>query len=116
MKTKALAKEDRKNQILLAFAVELQAGREARMTSVDIARKIGLAPSKHVRDFIRELVIEGLLDSTKEPMTGAVGYRWVYTPTDMLDTRNGKPKHEPRTILIKTRKNGQLALFTEVLS
>lgn len=116
MKTRALSKEDRKHQIMLAFAVDLQAGHEGKLTSVDIAHKIGLVPSAHVRKFINELVIEGLLTSKKESMTGAVGHRFVYMPSALFDVRNGKQKHAPRTITIKTRKNGQLAMFTEILT
>lgn len=116
MKTRALSKDDRKNQILMAFAVNIQAGGIGELTSVDVAHKIGLVPSKHVRDFLKELVIEGLLESIKEPMSGAVGCRWIYRPTLAFDARTGHPKREPRTIAIKTHKNGQLALFSEVFS
>lgn len=116
MKTRALAKEDRKHQIMLAFAVNLQSGGDGRLSSVDIAHKIGLVPSEHVRKFINELVKEGLLTSTKEPMTGAVGHRFIYTPSALFDSRTGSQKHKPRTIQIKTTRKGQLALFTEVLT
>jgi len=114
MKTKALDKQDRFRQIMLAFAVNLQAGGTGELTAVDVARKIGLAPSKHVRDFINELYVEGLLLARKEPMSGAVGFRWVYYPSALFDAKNGRPKREIRTLRINSKKGGQMVMFEEV--
>lgn len=116
MKTKALSREDRKRQIMLAFAVNLQAGGDGRMTLNDIAKKVGLSTSTKLRDMVVELMIGGLLDVVVEPMPGIVGKRFIYFPTALFDDRNGKPKHQERHIKINTRRNGQLAMFDEVVS
>lgn len=116
MKTKALDRDSRKRQIMLAFAVNLQAGGDGRLTLVDIAHKVGLAHSTKLRDMVTELIIDGLLTSVDEPMTGAVGFRRVYSPTALFDARNGRKKHEQRTIEFRARRNGQLAMWKEVVS
>jgi hypothetical protein len=116
MKTKALAREDMKRLIMLAFAVELQSGRSGEMTLTDIAGKVNRAASTKLRDMVTELQIEGLIVARTEKMTGAVGFRRVYAPSALFDANTGKPKHEPRTIKIKGKKNGQMAMWTEVIT
>lgn len=116
MKTKALSRDERKRQIVLAFAVELQSGHDGRMTLHDIARKLQLSASGKLRDMVTELEIEGLLVSEKENMPGIVGFRRIYSPGTLFDRNKGKRKHEDRTITIKARKNGQQVLWNEVIS
>lgn len=116
MKTKALSRSDRKRQILLVFAVDIQTGGEGRMTLADIARDMHLAPSTKLRDMVTELEIEGLLANQTEPIPGVCKFRRIYMPTAHFDTRTGKPKHEPRTIKINARRNGQQAMWEEIVS
>lgn len=116
MKTKALSRDDRKRQVLLAFAVELQCGRDGRMTIADIASKLKLAASTKLRDMVTELVIEGVLVDEKEPMPGVTKFRRIYSPTAIFDRNRGKRKHEQRTIRINAKRNGQQAMWDEVMS
>jgi len=116
MKTKALDRDSRKHQIMLAFAVNLQSGGDGRLTLVDIAHKVGLAHSTKLRKMVEELIAEGLLTSKDEPMTGAVSFRRVYSPTALFDSRNGKAKREPRSIVFRAKENGQLSIWSEVVS
>lgn len=116
MKTKALSREDRKRQIVLAFAVNIQTGGEGRMTLADIARDMHLAPSTKLRDMVHELEIEGLLANATEPIPGVCQFRRIYYPTASFDSRTGKPKREVRTIKINARRSGQQAMWEEIVS
>jgi len=116
MKTKALKREDRLRQILLVFAVDIQRGCEGRLTLADIARYMHLSPSSKLRDMVREIEIEGLIKSETEPIPGVCQFRRIYSPTDALDTKHGKPKPEPRAIQFKAIKHGQTLLWEEVIS
>jgi len=116
MKTKALDRDDRKRQIMLAFAVNIQSGHDGRMTLADVARAVGLSVSTKLRDMIVELELEGLIDHVVEPMPGIVGKRFIYAPTEIFDARHGRKRAEPRIIAIKGKRNGQQAMWDEVLS
>lgn len=88
MKKKALDRDDRKRQILIAFAVELEqltrAEREdgvaVEMTVADIARHMHLSPSTKLRDMVMELVIDGVLDFRDEPIPGVAKFRRLFSP------------------------------------
>lgn len=88
MKTKALSRDDRKRQILIAFAVEMQqltkaeieAGTAVEMTVADIARAMHLSPSTKLREMVLELVIEGVLDYRDEPIPGVAKFRRLFSP------------------------------------
>jgi len=80
MKQKALAREDRKRQILLAFAVEIQQGNTGEMTVANIAKHLHLSASTKLRDMVMELVIEGTLDFRDEPIPGVAKFRRIYSP------------------------------------
>lgn len=116
MKTKALKREDRLRQIMLAFAVDLQTGGEARMTLADIARDMHLSPSTKLRDMVTELQIKGLLTSETEPIPGVCQFRRIYSPTGAFDLGRGKPKREPRAVKFSAVKHGQTLLWEEVIS
>lgn len=79
-KKKALAREDRQRQIVLAFAVEMHDGKQPEMTVADIARKLQMTPSSFLRGMITELVIEGVLDERKEDIPGIAKFRRIYSP------------------------------------
>lgn len=110
---KALSREDRKRQIMLAFAVELQNGNEAEMTIADIARKIQQSPSSRLRDMVTELVIDGSIDFRVEEIPGIAKFRRVYSPNKKAYKR---PKasygKQGRAIKINSRQGS----FFEVLS
>jgi hypothetical protein len=80
MKQKALAREDRKRQILLAFAVQIQNGESGEMTVANIAKSLHLSASTKLRDMVMELVIEGALDFRDEPIPGIAKFRRIYSP------------------------------------
>jgi len=80
MKQKALLREDRKRQILLAFAVEIQNGESGEMTVANIAKAMHLSPSTKLRDMVMELVIDGSLDFRDEAIPGITKYRRIYSP------------------------------------
>lgn len=80
MKKKALSREDRKRQILLVFAIQIQNGGEGECTVADIARSMHLSPSTKLRDMVMELVIEGSLDFRDEPIPGIAKFRRLYSP------------------------------------
>ena len=85
MKTKALAREDRKRQIILAFAVEIQNGNSGEMTVAQIAKWLHLSPSSKLRDMVTELVIDGQLDFRDEAIPGVAKYRRIYSPNFAKD-------------------------------
>lgn len=116
VKKKALSRNDRKRQIMLAFAVNLQSGKDGRMTIADIARSIQLSASTKLRNMVTELVIEGLLVDEKEDIPGVAKFRRIYTPSALFDISRGKRKQETRTIQIKAKRNGQQVMWDEVLS
>jgi len=113
MKTKALPRDDRKRQILIAFAVEIQNGHTGDMTVADVARKMHLAPSTKLRDMLLELVIDGVLDFRDEPIPGVAKFRRIYSPEAVSFHR---PKavygKQGRTITINSRQMS----FDEVIS
>jgi hypothetical protein len=116
MKVKALDRASRLRQIMLAFAVNVQSGRGGEMTLTDIARAIDYSVSTKLRDMVRELEIVGVLTHRIEPMPGVVGKRYIYYPTASFDVRHGSPVKELHTIRINAKRNGQRALWNEVLT
>lgn len=114
MKKKALAREDRLRQILQVFAVELQSGREGRMTVADIARKMNLVPSTKLRLMITELVMDSQLIAEREDIPGIAKFRRIYRP-NLGEFSLPTPKYigEKRSIKINSR---QTSFFAEVIS
>jgi len=62
MKTKALSRAERKEQIIIWFAIRIQKHNLSYATSYSIARGLGLSPSQKLRDMLNEMVESGLLD------------------------------------------------------
>lgn len=75
-----LTRDERKRQIQIAFALEVQHGNEPEMTVADIARKLHLTPSTFLRDIIMELVIDGSLDFRDQEIPGKCKFRRLYSP------------------------------------
>jgi hypothetical protein len=114
MKKKALAREDRKRQILLAFAVEIQQGNSGEMTVANIAKHMHLSASSKLRDMVMELVIEGTLDFRDEPIPGAAKFRRIFSPDAKTFKRpRAECKGEKRAIKINSR---QKSFFAEMTS
>lgn len=112
MKTKALAREDRKRQIMLAFAVEIQNGNTGEMTVADIARWLHLSASTKLRDMVLELVIDGSLDFRDEPIPGVAKFRRIYSASMKRD-RVYEAIHLKKRAPIKINSK-QMSFFAEV--
>src|SRR5262245_15446515 len=111
-KVKSLPKEDRKRQIIIAFAVELKQGNNPEMTMAQIARKLHLSPSTAIRAMIMELVIDGSLDFRDEPIPGIAKFRRLYSPDEKHFVRpKAGYRGEQRPIKINSRQGS----FFEVL-
>jgi hypothetical protein len=109
MKQKALTREDRKRQILLAFAVEIQQGNKGEMTIADIARKLHLSASTKLRDMVMELVIDGALDFRDETIPGIAKFRRIFSPDAKTFKRpRASYKGEGRAIKVNSRQKSFL--------
>lgn len=107
---RSMNRAGRRNQILLAFAIQIRNGQGDEMTAYDIARKIGLRPtSPNFRDLISNMVMDGLLKCRQAPKDGrsvAGKPRFIYSPVAGL-------KPEGRTVKIRAngKQAGQMELF-----
>jgi len=109
MKQKALRREDRKRQILLAFALEIQNGRKGEMTVADIAKHLHLSASTKLRDMVMELAIEGSLDFRDEPIPGIAKFRRIFSPDAKTFKRpRAQYKQEGRAIKVNSRQKSYL--------
>lgn len=113
MRRKALKREDRLRQIILAFSVELQkveVGETVEMTTAKIARHLQLSPSTKLREMITELVIDGQLDFRKEQIPGVCKYRVLYSPNPKKFERpTPQYKGQGRAIKINSKQGSFLA-------
>lgn len=114
MKTKALSRDDRKRQILLAFAMNIQTGGDGEMTVADIARMMHLSPSTKLRDMVTELVIDGSIDFRDEPIPGVAKFRRIYSP-DPKTFKRPKPhyKGEGKPIRFNSKQGSFFAQIGE---
>ena len=109
MKQKALNREERKRQILLAFALEIQNGNTGEMTVANIAKHMHLSASTKLRDMVMELVIEGSLDFRDEPIPGIAKFRRVFSPDAQKFKRpRAQYKQEGRAIKVNSRQKSYL--------
>jgi len=109
MRQKALSREDRKRQILLAFAVELQQGNTGEMTVANIAKHLHLSASTKLRDMVMELVIDGSLDFRDEPIPGIAKFRRIFSPDAKTFKRpRTQYKQEGRAIKINSRQKSYM--------
>lgn len=113
MKTKALARVDRKRQILLAFACEIQDGNNGEMTIADIAKRMHLSVSTKLREMVMELVVDGSIDFRDEPIPGIAKFRRIYSP-DPSHFKTPAPQYKGQGRSIKI--NSKQGSFFEVLS
>ena len=112
MKQKALAREDRKRQILIAFAVNIQSGGDGELTVAGIAQLMHLTPSTKLRDMVTELVIDGTLDFRDEPIPGVAKFRRIYSP-DPKTFKRPKPQYkgEGRAIRVNSKQQSMMLSF-----
>lgn len=114
MKTKALKRDDRKRQILLAFAVNFQNGFNGEMTVADIAKAMHIAPSTKLRIMLNELVVDGVLDFRTEDIPGVAKFRRIYAP-NKNSFKVPTPRYigQERAIRINSRQGSFLAQLEE---
>jgi len=107
---KALTRDERKRQILIAFALELQQGNEPEMTVADVARKLHLAPSTKLRDIIYELVIDGSLKYREESIPGVAKFRRLYSPNyNVFQKPKAEYGKQGRAIKVNSKQGSFLA-------
>ena len=113
MKQKALSREDRKRQILLVFAVNIQNGGTGEMTVAGIAQLMHLSASTKLRDMVTELVIDGALDFRDESIPGVAKFRRIYSP-DPKTFKRPTPHYSGQGRAIKVNSR-QGSFFAEVM-
>lgn len=107
---RAMSRAGRRNQILLAFAIQIKHGLGDEMTAYEIARKIDLRPtSPNFRDLIANMVMDGVLKcrAVEKAGRGIKGNAtFVYSPAQPI-------VQEKRTIQVRAngKQAGQLELF-----
>lgn len=101
MKKKSFSRQERKNEVRLAFARWIQrAGMPVQRTSYQIARELGITASSHLRSILDEMVEDEILVARREDRSG----RWLTTLYELTPGTYELP--EPRQIRINPgRKN-----------
>jgi hypothetical protein len=101
-----MSRAGRRNQVLIAFAIQIKHGLGNEMTAYEIARKIDLRPtSPNFRDLLANMVMDGILSCREIEQQG----RWktfLYSPTQSFEP-------EKRTVSIRAngKQIGQMELF-----
>jgi len=107
---RSMSRAGRRNQILMAFAIQVNRGLGNEMTAYEIARKIDLRPtSPNFRDLISQMVMDGVLKvrQIKKEGRGIKGNAtFVYSPGMEIVP-------ERRTVKVRAngKQAGQLELF-----
>jgi len=106
---RSMSRAGRRNQVLMAFAIQIKNGLGDEMTSYEIARKIDLRPtSPNFRDLLSQMVMDGILKCRE--VESSKGFekkaKFIYSPAQAIVP-------EKRTVGIRAngRQIGQLELF-----
>lgn len=107
---RSMNREGRRNQILLAFAIQIKHGQGNVMTAYDIARKIDLRPtSPNFRSLLSQMVNDGLLIRIDdEKSTKKVKGK---TPQLYLPAKDIKPAKRHVAVRANGQQIGQLEMF-----
>lgn len=101
-----MSRAGRRNQVLIAFAIQIKHGLGNEMTAYEIARKIDLRPtSPNFRDLLANMVYDGILQCREIEQTG----RWktvMYSPTQAFE-----PEKRKVAIRANGKQIGQMELF-----
>jgi len=107
---RAMSRAGRRNQVMLAFAIQIKHGLGDEMTAYEIARKIDLRPtSPNFRALLSQMVMDGLLKCREVEKIGR-GIKgnatFVFSPAQPIIA-------EKRTVQIRAngKQAGQLELF-----
>jgi len=106
VKKKALERGVRKEQILNWFRVRLQHDNREVATSYEVARGLGLSASQKLRDWLNEMVHEGLLECTDIHKSGRMPGRGY-----SLSQHAGERFTRSISIKSKGKKLDQLEMF-----
>jgi len=105
-----MSRAGRRNQVMLAFAIQIKHGLGSEMTAYEIARKIDLRPtSPNFRDLLSQMVMDGLLKCRliEKPGRRIKGNAtFVYSPAKPIE-------REKRSIAVRAngKQAGQLEMF-----
>ena len=107
---RAMNRAGRRNQIMLAFAIQIKRGLGDEMTAYEIARKIDLRPtSPNFRDLLSQMVMDGLL-KCREIENGRPNFNgrgtFMYAPAAPIE-----PEKRTAQIRANGKQAGQLELF-----
>lgn len=114
---KAYTVEEREVQILGAIAVNVQSGGSWWLTATDIANRLNMTASTHLRLILANMVAAGQLDARKESDPGIAKFRRLYTVPDndyrkaIKSARKHAGMDEKRTIKVNS---AQLSFVMEV--
>lgn len=106
MKKKSFSRDERKVMIVTWFAIRVQKGNEKYATMPAIARGLGLEPSTHIANMLKEMCADGVLHSLPFEKSG----RWDGSQYMLQEGTFDRPK--ARVIPVKARgvESGQLEL------
>jgi hypothetical protein len=108
MKTKALLRSDRQDQIVLFFAIRMEKGIDTYCSINEIARGLQLAPSTKLRAIVRELVPDQLEETElqRQGRWKGIGYRLARGTFQY-------PQKKERIIVVNSKRGtSQMELFT----
>jgi hypothetical protein len=112
---KAFSREERQHMIIQAFLVA-KTHDVTELTLTDIAHSLKITASTKLRDIVTEMVIAGEIIDRKENIPGIAKFRRLYTLASIHAQEIHEGEQKQRTVTFKARKNGQQALWTEVIS
>ena len=107
---RAMSRAGRRNQIMIAFAIQIKHGLGDEMTAYEIARKIDLRPtSPNFRDLISQMVKDGFLkcrEIEKEGRGIKGNATFIYSPAKPIEAEKRKVN-----VRANGKQAGQLELF-----
>lgn len=107
---RSMNRAGRRNQIMIAFAIQIKHGLGDEMTAYEIARKIDLRPtSPNFRDLLSQMVMDGLLRCREVQQE----HRSINDHSTLLYSPTNPIVPEKRTISVRAngKQAGQLELF-----
>jgi len=107
MRKKALTKEERKIQVVNWFAIRIQHDNYDFATANQIAKGMGLAPSQKLRNWLYEMVKDGVLHAVEVKKQG----RWKGWGFMLADGTFQRPAQQTRMIKFTQQGISQMELF-----
>lgn len=106
---KNYSRGEREVMVITALAVHIQHGNDNRITAYKLARLIGMTPCPRFYDILRQMVVDGKLDTFSRPNRGK-WTTWFYE----LPKGSYTPPKKSHTVSVKVkgRQVDQLELWT----